>query len=80
MVDNIKQFAIMYVLKQTKQRNKMLYQTLEQSLKTKSVVILSSENYNHKGNDRKSLKVRKLRGAKVFTVIQYENSLFSEAV
>ena len=58
----------------------MTYQTIEQSLKAKSVVILSSEQYEHKGEKRNWIKARKLNGKKVFTVAQYGNGLFSEAV
>ena len=58
----------------------MTYSTLEQALKTKLAVITAISTYEHKGAARKSLKVRKSNGKKIFTVIQYENGLYSEAV
>ena len=57
----------------------MTYQTLEQSLKTKAVKVISIEDYEHKGHARKSIKVMKANGKKVFRVVQYSNGLFSEA-
>lgn len=58
----------------------MTYVTLELSLKTKSVVVISSESYEHKGEKRNWIKARKSNGKKVFSVAQYANGQFSEAV
>jgi len=58
----------------------MTYQTIEQSLKTNTAVILSSEVYIHKGQPRNIIKARKLRGKKVFMVVQYTDGRFSDAV
>ena len=56
-----------------------LFKTLEESLKTKAVVVISIKEYEHKGEKRNWIKVRKSNGRKVFTVAQYENGLYSEA-
>ena len=78
VLTRIVQFSI--ITSTTTQRNKnMTYQTLEQSLKTKSVVIISSESYDHKGEKRNWIKARKANGKKVFSVAQYGNGMFSEA-
>ena len=58
----------------------MLYKTLEQALNAKSVVVISSENYEHNGESRKWIKVRKLNGKKVFRIAQYGNGMFSSGV
>jgi hypothetical protein len=58
----------------------MTYQTLEQSLKTTTAVILSSVVYMHKGQPRNIIKARKLRGKKVFMVVQYTDGRYSTAV
>jgi hypothetical protein len=57
----------------------MTYETLEQALKTKLAVIISTESYDHKGNTRNWIKARKANGKKVFSIAQYENGRFSEA-
>ena len=65
------------------QRNgiyEMTYSTLEQALKTKSAVIISTESYEHKGETRTAIKARKSNGKKVFRVVQYVSGRFSEAV
>tara|TARA_R110002126_G_scaffold248868_1_gene391649 strand:- start:306 stop:482 length:177 start_codon:yes stop_codon:yes gene_type:complete len=58
----------------------MTYQTLEQSLKTKSVKVINVEAFEHNGQTRSWIKVMKANGKKVFRVTQYSNGLFSEAV
>ena len=58
----------------------MSYQTLEQALQTNAVVVISSESYEHKGETRNWIKVRKANGKKVFSVAQYGNGLFSKGV
>lgn len=57
-----------------------LFKTLEESLKAKSVVVISTKEYEHKGEKRNWIKARKAKGKKVFSVAQYENGLYSEAV
>ena len=56
------------------------FNTLESALKTNKVVVISVETYDHKGSERKWIKVRKSNGKKVYRVAQYSNGLFSEAV
>ncbi len=56
------------------------FKTLEQSLKTKEVVIISQENYEHKGEARKWIKARKANGKKIFSVAKYGNGMYSEGV
>jgi len=58
----------------------MTYQTLEQALKTKKAVVISSRDYEHKGVQRKAIKARKANGKRVYYVTQYENSRYSIAV
>ena len=74
------QFVIIALLTNQQEENKMFYQTLEQSLKTKKVKIISVESYEHKGTSRNWVKVMKANGKKVFRVTQYSNGTFSEAV
>ena len=57
-----------------------LFDTLEQAMKTKKAVVLNIEEYEHKGNQRKSIKAKKSKGKRSYNVIQYENGKFSEAV
>ena len=56
------------------------YPTLEQAMKTKKAVVLSTEDFQHQGQLRKSIRARKAQGKRVYYVTQYENGLFSEAV
>ena len=56
------------------------FETLEQSLKTKNAEVINTEYYKHDGVSRKSIKVKKSKGERVYTVIQYESGLFSSAV
>ena len=42
--------------------------------------ILRIKNYNHKGNDRQSITMKRPRGKKSYNVIQYENGTFSSVV
>ena len=58
----------------------MSYATLEQSVKSKSVVVLNVEEYEQNGQANKWIKVRKSNGKKVFRVRQYPSGLYSEAV
>ena len=57
-----------------------MFKTLEASLKTKLAVIVKETPYTHKGQDRVSMKVRKANGNKLFSVVKYENGLYSSAV
>ena len=56
------------------------YKTLEQALKTKKAVVISIEDYEHKGAKRQSIKARKANGKKVYNVVFYEEGRYSEAV
>jgi hypothetical protein len=58
----------------------MTHATLEQALKTKLAVVISSRIYEHNGEVRSSLKVRKANGKKVFMVVQYASGRYSEGV
>jgi len=58
-----------------------MYDTIENAMKTKlPAKILSVENYEHKGAQRQSIKAKKAKGKRVYTVILYENGMYSEAV
>lgn len=55
--------------------------TIEQAMNTKlPAKILSVEDFEHKGAKRQSIKAKKARGKRVYTVIKYETGLYSEAV
>ena len=57
------------------------FTTLEQSLETNlPVVIVNATEFEHKGNHRQSLTVRKARGKRLYNVVRYENGRYSEAV
>ena len=56
------------------------FKTLEQSLGTKNVIILSSKVFDYKGTTRTWIKAKKLNGKKIFSIAQYSNGLFSTAV
>lgn len=57
------------------------FNTIEQAMKTNhKVEILSTKSYDHKGLKRVSIRAKKARGKKEYTVIQYENGKYSEAV
>lgn len=58
-----------------------MYDTIENAMKTNlPATILNIENYEHKGVSRQSIKAKKARGKRVYTVIKYENGMYSEAV
>lgn len=57
-----------------------MFKTIEASLKAKDAVIISTKKYCHKGNGRLIIKAKKPKGRKVYTVVQYENGMFSSAV
>ncbi len=59
----------------------MTYDTIENALKTNQpAVIIKETPYNHLGNDRLSIKARKAKGKRVYTVVKYENGRYSTAV
>ena len=71
-------YEIMILLKRN-EINEMTYSTLEQALKTKLAIIEATSTFEYKGVIRKSLKVRKSNGKKIYEVVQYENGRYSEA-
>jgi hypothetical protein len=56
-----------------------MYNTIEQSLNTKKVNIISVKNVEINGNTPKMISVQKANGKKSFLVVQYENGLYSSA-
>lgn len=58
-----------------------MYDTIENAMKTNlTAKILKVEDYEHKGMKRQSIKAQKARGKRVYTIIRYENGMYSEAV
>lgn len=58
-----------------------MYDTIENAMKTNlQATILKVEDYEHKGAQRQSIKAKKAKGKRVYTVIKYENGMYSEAV
>ncbi len=58
-----------------------MYDTIENAMKTSlPATILKIEDYEHKGAQRQSIKAKKARGKRVYTVVLYENGMYSEAV
>jgi hypothetical protein len=59
----------------------MTYNTLQESMKTNlPPIIISVEDYTHKGEKRQWIKARKARGKMVYRVALYANGQYSEAV
>lgn len=58
-----------------------MYESIKQAMNTKlDPIVLSVEDYEHKGAQRQSIKARKARGKRVYTIIKYETGNYSEAV
>lgn len=58
-----------------------MFKSLKEAMQTKlEPVVLSVEEFTHKGVKRLSIKAKKARGQMIYTVIQYETGLFSSAV
>lgn len=56
------------------------FETLEQSLETKKAVIVDATEFDHKGKQRQSLRVKKANGKKIYMVVRYENGRYSTAI